>query len=132
MNDGADPRTGDPAVRRRVLIVDDEALIRWALGETLAEQGFVIEEAASRKEALDRVGAGNGFDVVLLDLRLPDSHDLQLLARLRALMPGTPIILMTAYATPETVASALDMGAFRVVNKPFEIAEIAALVQRAH
>jgi CheY-like chemotaxis protein len=47
-------------------------------------------------------------------------------------MPATPIILMTAYATPETVERALELGAFRVVSKPFEIAEIASLVKRAH
>jgi DNA-binding NtrC family response regulator len=120
------------ATRPRVLIVDDEALIRWALGETLGDQGFAVEEAASRKEALDLIERGVSFDVVLLDLRLPDSHDLQLLARVRALMPATPIILMTAYATPETVERALELGAFRVVSKPFEIAEIASLVKRAH
>jgi DNA-binding NtrC family response regulator len=116
----------------RVLLVDDEALIRWALGETLTEQGYQVEQAASRKEVLEILDRGEKFEVILLDLRLPDSSDLQLLSRLRTLMPATPIILMTAFATPETVQSALDMGVFRVVNKPFEIGEIMSLVKRAH
>jgi two-component system response regulator PilR (NtrC family) len=117
---------GETIANRRVLVVDDELLIRWALAETLTDLGFAVEQAGSKREVLDIVEDGRDpFDVVLLDFRLPDSSDLHLLGRLRTLMPGTPIILMTAFATPEVVQGALDLGAFRVVTKPFEINEIA-------
>lgn len=117
---------------RRVLVVDDEALIRWSLTETLVDQGFEVEQAASGSAALATVAEADGlFDVILLDFRLPDSSDLTLLARLRQLMPATPIILMTAFSTPEVVQGAFDLGAFRVVSKPFELNEIAALVKQA-
>ena len=116
----------------RVLIVDDEALIRWSLTETLIERGYDVEEsgdgAAARQAVRD---AAEAFDVVLLDFRLPDSEDLQLLASLRRASPNSKIILMTAFGTPEVVRGALELGAYRVVSKPFEMQEVAQLVAEA-
>ena len=118
---------------RSVLVVDDEALIRWSLGETLSDHGFEVKQAASAAAALQVVnGAGRPFDVIFLDFRLPDSSDLRLLEQLRRLQPEGRIILMTAFGTPEMVQGALDLGAFRVLNKPFELGEIAGLVDSPH
>jgi DNA-binding NtrC family response regulator len=118
--------------RRRVLVVDDERLIRWSLSEALSDLGCVVEQAATAAAALERVSqAIRPFDVVLLDFRLPDSNTLGLLARLRQLMPFARIILITAFSTPDVVQAALDLGAFRVMAKPFEIAEITQLVEQA-
>ena len=87
---------------RRVLVVDDEALIRWSLTQTLGDHGFEVEQASTAAGALDAVAAFDAhFDVVLLDFRLPDSSDLDLPAKLRQLMPRTAVILMTAFSTPE-------------------------------
>jgi DNA-binding NtrC family response regulator len=116
----------------RVLVVDDENLIRWSLSETLVDCGFAVEQASSGADALNVVAASGGrFDVVLLDFRLPDSNDLKLLARFRQLMPHAAVILMTAYSTPEIKQGALDLGAVRVVNKPFELSEMTRLVKQA-
>jgi DNA-binding NtrC family response regulator len=116
----------------RVLVVDDEPLIRWSLAETLGEAGYEVEEAGDARAAVDAVSGPDGrFDVVLLDFRLPDSNDLKLLARLRALAPGARVILMTAFGTQELVQGALAYGAYRVVSKPFEVREMAALVAEA-
>jgi DNA-binding NtrC family response regulator len=115
----------------RVLIVDDEPLIRWSLRETLADHGFDVDEAQDAAGAIDAAsGESSAFDMVLLDLRLPDSNDLELLATLRRLLPGIPIVLMTAFGTPEVVQHALDLGALRVIDKPFEMNDIASLVER--
>lgn len=114
--------------RRRVLIVDDEALIRWSVAQVLGDRGFDVQQAATGATALEAAVAAP-FDVVLLDFRLPDSNDLSLLARLRQQMPGTPVILMTAFSTPDLIQGALDLGAVRVVSKPFELAEVASLVE---
>ena len=117
----------------RVLVVDDEALIRWCLVETLTDAGHEAVEATDAKSAVRALSeAAIPFDVVLLDFRLPDSNDLTLLSRVRHLSPSTQIILMTAYGTPEVVKGAMDLGAFRVVGKPFEIAEVPGLVSQAH
>ena len=116
---------------QRVLVVDDEPLIRWSLRETLADHGFRVEEAGDAAGAVHAASDDSySFDIVLLDFRLPDSNDLTLLATLRRLMPRTPIILMTAFGTPEVVQHALDLGALLVINKPFEMNEMASLVER--
>lgn len=115
----------------RVLVVDDELLIRWSLAETLSATGHTVIEAEDGRSAL-RAVTDLPPDVVLLDFRLPDSSDLKLLASIRRLSPRSQVILMTAYGTPEIEQRALDLGARCVVGKPFEVHELAALVEQAH
>jgi DNA-binding NtrC family response regulator len=116
----------------RVLVVDDEPLIRWSLTETLTDRGYDVVEAGSGEAAVDAVSdARNPFEVVLLDLRLPDSHDLSILSRIRRLAPTTQVILMTAFGTDDVLSGALELGAYRVVHKPFEVGELASLVSEA-
>jgi len=115
----------------RILIVDDEPLIRWSLAETLAEAGHVISQAGDGAAAL-RALRMDPYDVVLLDYRLPDSNSLALLASVRQIAPGSAVIMLTAHGTPDIAAGALNLGAFRVMPKPFEVHEIAALVLQAH
>ena len=117
----------------RILIVDDEALIRWSLLETLSGCGHVVVEAGDAAGVLQAVAAAAvPFDVVLLDFRLPDSNDLTLLTMLRRLTPQTPVIMMTAYGSADVLRGAIELGAFRVVGKPFEMNELTALIQEAH
>jgi two-component system response regulator AtoC len=126
------PHMPENFASRRVLVVDDEPLIRWSLAETFEARGYEVVEAGDGRGALLAIGDRSGaFDVVLLDFRLPDSNDLNLLATLRVLAPATPIILMTAFGTPEVAEQALELGAFRVVSKPFAVSDIAMLVQQA-
>jgi DNA-binding NtrC family response regulator len=116
----------------RVLVVDDEFLIRWSLAQTLSDCGYHVIEASDAAAARNAVrDASRQFDVVLLDYRLPDSEDLSLLACIRERTPEAQIILMTAFGTPEVVRGALDLGAFRVVSKPFEMDDVAHLVAEA-
>jgi DNA-binding NtrC family response regulator len=116
----------------RVVVIDDEPLIRWSCAETLAAGGFRVIEADSRETALAVLAdPGGGADLVLLDLVLPDSRDLSLLALLRRLVPAVPIILMTAFPTPELVAEAQRLGAFAVIEKPFDLNGLVALVRQA-
>ena len=120
-----------PAVS--VLIVDDEPLIRWSLAETLTDQGYGVLEAADGQGAVEALkDTPRPVDVVLLDYRLPDSNNLQLLATIRAVSPRSRVVLMTAYGTPEVAAEALRLGAVCVVNKPIEMQEVATLVANAH
>jgi two-component system, NtrC family, response regulator AtoC len=120
---------GSQASRRRVLVVDDELLIRWSLCETLSDRGFSVAEAEDGKGAVRALTDGAELpDVVLLDFRLPDSDDLNLLSRIISLVPHGRVILMTAYGTPELASAALERGAFRVIHKPFEMQDVTALV----
>jgi two-component system response regulator AtoC len=124
--------TPSAATPARVLVVDDELLIRWSVGETLAEKGFVVSDAADGTSAVRTLSDGSALpDVVLLDYRLPDSTDLNLLSTIITLVPHGRVILMTAHGTPDVMQGALDRGAFSVVSKPFELQELAALVAQA-
>lgn len=114
---------------RRALVVDDEGLIRWSLRETLIDRGFSVVEADDGRSAMNALADGNSPpDVVLLDLRLPDSRDLSLLSRIISLVPRSKVILMTSYGTPEMHLAALERGAYTVLHKPFELQEVTALV----
>ena len=115
-----------------VLVVDDEPLIRWSLCETLEQAGHEVVEVGDAKSAIRSVSAGGPFDVVLLDYRLPDSNHLNLLATIRKVAPSTAVIMMTAFGTPEVMTGALRLGAYRLIPKPFEVHEVAALVLQAH
>ncbi len=116
-----------------VLIVDDEPLIRWCLAETLADAGHSVAEAGDGETAVRLVTNDREFfDVVVLDYRLPDSMDLDLLASIRRAAPKSAVIMMTAYGNPALAAGALELGAYRVVPKPFEVRDMADLVVQAH
>jgi DNA-binding NtrC family response regulator len=117
----------------RVLIVDDEPLIRWSMAETLSDCGHTVAEAADAAAALAAASEGQKpYDVVLLDFRLPDSNDLTLLGLLRTRIPKAQIIMMTAFGTSELFQQALRLGAYRVISKPFELDEVAELVLQAY
>ena len=119
--------------RLRVLVVDDEPLIRWSVAETLTDCGHAVTEASDARAALAAVRESPArFDVVMLDFRLPDSNDLTLLSSLRALMPQVPIIMMTAFGTPEVLQQAIELGAHQVIHKPFEVDEVSDLVLQAY
>lgn len=115
----------------RVLIVDDEPLIRWSIGQTLAERGHHVTEKGDAASARSALREGAAFDIVLLDYRLPDSNDLSLLASIRRSDPDACVIMMTAFGRPEMIRDAIELGAFRVVTKPFELHAMADLVALA-
>jgi two-component system response regulator AtoC len=117
----------------RVLIVDDEPLIRWSVAETLTDSGDQVIEAGDAKQALEVLtAASEAVDVVLLDYRLPDSNDLRLLATVRRVASGSQVIVMTAHGTHEITTAALALGAYGVVSKPFDLDDLASLVRQAH
>ena len=116
----------------RILVVDDEPLVRWSCAETLADNGFQAIEVDSGAAAVFAMAKPDGgADLVLLDLLLPDFSDLSLLSVIHRLAPTVPIIVMTAYATPEIVERARRFGAYKVINKPFEMHELAPLIREA-
>jgi DNA-binding NtrC family response regulator len=115
----------------RVLIVEDEALIRWAVAETLTEAGHTVLEAPDAATALRVVNTSDPIDVVLLDFRLPDSDDLSLVERIRRQTPSSAIVMMTAFGTPQMRADAKKLGVHEVVGKPFDVGAVAELLAEA-
>jgi DNA-binding NtrC family response regulator len=113
----------------RILIVDDDPLMRFALGQTLSDNGCEVAEASDAAAATRVLIASSApFDVVLLDDQMPDSRDLQLLSRVRALSPASRVIMMTTHPTPEMLAGATGHGAMCVLNKPIDFDELCRLV----
>jgi DNA-binding NtrC family response regulator len=125
--------TVNPYATMRILVVDDERLIRWSVRQTLAASGHDVLEAADARSAVRLLGEpGPPVDVVLLDYRLPDSDDLELLAEIRRLSPRSAVILMTAYGTPDVIEAALELGAYDVIGKPFDLAYLESMIVTAH
>jgi DNA-binding NtrC family response regulator len=114
----------------RVLIVEDEMLIRWSIAETLAQAGCYVTEVGDAAGAL-KAAATERFDAVVLDYRLPDSDDLKLLEALRDQLPGSRMVMMSAFGTPEIVRQAEALGVHRFLDKPFEMEALKSLLADA-
>jgi DNA-binding NtrC family response regulator len=116
----------------RVLVVDDEALIRWSLNERLSSAGYEVEEAEDGASALSyfREGAPR-VDLVVLDLKLPDIDGVDLLKQIKRLCPACRVVLMTAFGTPDKLADARNSGAYDVVAKPFNLDKMLRVVEGA-
>jgi DNA-binding NtrC family response regulator len=124
--------SGEIVRKPAVLVVDDEALIRWSLSEALTDAGYAARLAASGAEArIVLASIGREPLVVVLDMRLPDVNDLSLARELRQVRGDAPVILMSAHLGPEDVREAQRLGVFRVISKPFDVAELVDLVGRA-
>lgn len=115
----------------RILVVDDEPLIRWAIRESLEGEGYAVVEAGTAREALAHLETFQPIAIALLDLRLPDCDDLSLLQRVRHEAPGCQVILMSAHGTPEILAQAIGAGAFATVAKPFDLPRVMGIVRAA-
>ena len=118
--------------RPTVLVVDDEALIRWALSEGLTEAGYPVAVAATGAEARAWLTAHEGEScAVLLDLRLPDVADWSLLQHIREHWPDVPVVMMTAHGSADDALAAAKLGAYRFISKPFDVPELVRVVGEA-
>ena len=116
---------------QRILLVDDDRGLRHVLSALLQEAGHRVESAGDGPEALEMLGEGSSFDLVLLDIGLPSMSGLDVLARVREL-PSPPLaIVMTADDTSATLLQAVRRQAYRYLRKPFPPSAIVDVVSEA-
>ena len=122
--------TGFMSGQGNVLIIDDEAAIRESLQTLLELEGYGVGTAASGEEGLARLG-DRPFDLVLLDLALPDRNGIDLLPEIRGIDPQLSIIMITAYGTVEDAVRAMQSGATNFLQKPWDNEKLLADVRAA-
>ncbi|HUK65973.1 MAG TPA: sigma-54 dependent transcriptional regulator [Anaeromyxobacteraceae bacterium] len=113
----------------RILVVDDEEIVRESLTGWLRQDGYLVGSAADGRAALESLRA-ESWAIVLLDLKMPGPDGLQVLEEGRRLRPEASFVLMTAYATVDTAVAAMKLGAYDYLVKPFDPEELSALVRR--
>jgi two-component system, NtrC family, response regulator HydG len=113
----------------KILIVDDQEMMRDSLAANLAREGHEITAAGDGPIALTRLNAAR-FDLMITDLRMPKMSGQDLLAEAKKLRPEMPVVLMTAYASVPDAVEAMKNGAHDYIQKPFEFEEIKVLVER--
>ncbi len=114
---------------RQILVVDDEKIMRDALTSTLKAKGYRVSIAENGEKALAMVREAI-YDIVLLDIRLPDCSGVELLVDIKKFLPGSDIIMMTAYGSVETAVEAMKSGAVDYITKPFSFDEIEITIKK--
>ena len=115
---------------RKILIVDDEEIVRYSFRKLFREPGFEISEAANGLDALSAIKKDSP-DLVLMDIEMPGLNGLEAIQRIKAMDPQLPVIIMTAFGTSERVIAAMKYGAFEYLEKPFDVARLKAVISDA-
>jgi two-component system response regulator AtoC len=113
----------------RVLAVDDDAAVRFTLEAVLTDSGFTVETADGGAAALAAFEA-RGADIVVTDLAMPEVDGMQVLAHIRTVDPGVPVMLLTAHGSERIAVAAMKAGAYDYLPKPFDPDELALAVRR--
>ncbi len=113
-----------------VWIIDDDRSIRWVFEKALTREGIAHRTFGAAPEALDRLREESP-QVVVSDIRMPGLSGLEFMQQLKARLPGTPVIIMTAYSDLESAVAAFQGGAFEYLPKPFDVDHAVELVRRA-
>lgn len=116
-------------IQKRILVVDDDESLRWVTQAQLQQSGYLVDAAASGKEALDRIRDAPP-DLVITDLMMPAMSGLDLLKRIRADYPEIIVIMVTAFGTVENAVEAMKAGAYDYITKPVNMDELRLIVSR--
>jgi DNA-binding NtrC family response regulator len=114
----------------KILVVDDEKLIRWSLGKALQTAGYDVDAATNGDEAL-QIMEKFRYDIVITDLRMPGLTGMELLKKIKQKGSAPPVIFVSAYLSKKVIDDAIHDGAFRCVNKPFQMENILHIVREA-
>ncbi|MCL4848468.1 MAG: sigma-54 dependent transcriptional regulator [Acidobacteria bacterium] len=115
--------------RTRVLIVDDEEIVRESLSGWLEKDGYTVETAEDGPTAVDKVNRAT-WSVMLIDMKMPGMDGLQVLDRVKQIQPNVTAVIMTAFATVDTAVSAMKLGAYDYLVKPFDPEELSMMMEK--
>ena len=115
---------------QKILVIDDEKLIRWTLEQHLVKEGYEVTTADSAEKGMDLINE-EAPDLILLDNRLPEMTGLELLEKLHVQERGLMVIMITAYGMVETAVKAMKYGAYDYISKPFNLEEITFVIKKA-
>ena len=113
----------------QILIVEDDRKMRLALREIMTNEGYVVDTVETGEAALGKAD-GNGYDLVITDLKLPGIDGMDVLRAIRKSRPETSVVIITAYATVDTAVEAMREGAEDYISKPFNLDEIRLIVRK--
>jgi len=116
--------------KHKILVVDDEQLIRWSLEQNLKKQGYEVITAGSGEDAL-RLVREELPDLMLLDIQLPGMNGIEVLEKVKEFEEEVVVIMVTALGVLETAVKAMRLGAYDYINKPFNLDELAIVIKKA-
>ena len=114
----------------RILLVDDETLVLWTLGEALSRQGYEVYPAGSGEEALEHVSEVY-MDLIITDIEMPGMNGLEVLQKIKESYPNKKVIILTARDSEELIEKAKKWGADDFIFKPFLVNEVTYRVKKA-
>lgn len=114
----------------KILVTDDEQVIRDLFKKFLSKEGFLVSTAADGLDALDKI-QNNSFDMLILDLMIPKMTGMELVDKIRQFNKDLIIIIITGYATVETAKEAIKKGCFDYITKPFDVEDVNIIIKRA-
>ncbi|HEY3755907.1 MAG TPA: sigma-54 dependent transcriptional regulator [Opitutaceae bacterium] len=131
MPDATQASAPDAAPQARILVIDDDAEIRYSLSRVLSSRGYQVQEAPGGEQGIALVRTGPLPDLIFLDVRMTGMGGIETLQHIRSVSPKQLVVLMTAFGTAQTAIEAMKYGAFDYVMKPFDPAKVIALVENA-
>jgi two-component system response regulator AtoC len=118
------------ASNQRILVVDDEELVRWTFNQVLTEEGYLADTCATGEEALDLYKRRN-YDLVVLDIKLPGIDGIEVLKRIKESNKDELVIMITAHGGIESAVQCMKLGAFHYLTKPFQLDEVKLVIRQA-
>ena len=113
-----------------VLVIDDDESLRRVMEYHLQEEGYGVVTAVDGRAGLERFQAGP-VDLVVTDIRMPEMDGMELLARVKAMQPDVPVVILTAHGTIDSAVEAMKLGATDYLTKPFSREQFKAAVRKA-
>ena len=117
--------------QKSILIIDDDAAMLRALNKVLSGEGAVVASASWAGEIMERLADNQGhFDLIITDLRMPILNGKSVLGAVKTALPEVPVIVMTAFGSPEVEAECLEKGAAAFLEKPLDTPQLLAALER--